>query len=558
MKKWFGGLLAVVLTFTLGLGQSIPTGAAAVKQNLALGKSYTLVTPYPIDTLFGNTENAHPDDTGMQLTDGVFGGTTFSNPAFIGRSWQGSRIVTIDLETPSTIQDISVNLLQDNKNGIFFPREISFSLSLEGSKWEKQKDGLSTIASTEDGPITQKIGITDVNKVARYVRVEIPFATWLFMDEMEVLGTLDKSGHKLKPSSKGPKTDVGYPIAGSKQAGGVKNEVLLYTGEWQYQPSDWISYTKEDLKPYVSYVNKNGVAQDYMFDSFLFLPYAPTLDGANYGSSSTKPTNKVHWESLLDRLFRDNYELDALNAAVTEAKAALSNKKYEAKVVIAIPYPRADQNDFGDVDGDGISENMNPDEVGEQQALLNREKVVKWYIDEVNLRWKEAGYTNLKLSSFYWFNEFVSRQTSTMEDELIRSTSSYVHNNGMKFQWIPYYFSRGWSDWKELGFDTAIMQPNYMFHNTTADRVETITKAAYDNGMGIEFEMNDAVLTDPIMRAKYYTYLNTSVDNGIMKNAMKGFYQQVKTILKASAATDPDARAVYDDTYQFLKGTYQP
>ncbi|MBG9793713.1 hypothetical protein ABD76_14905 [Paenibacillus dendritiformis] len=41
------------------------TPAPAV--NLALGKSYTLETPYPPDALFGKTESSHPDDTGRIL-----------------------------------------------------------------------------------------------------------------------------------------------------------------------------------------------------------------------------------------------------------------------------------------------------------------------------------------------------------------------------------------------------------------------------------------------------------------------------------------------------------
>ncbi|UNK19637.1 DUF4855 domain-containing protein [Paenibacillus sp. N3/727] len=50
---------------------------------------------------------------------------------------------------------------------------------------------------------------------------------------------------------------------------------------------------------------------------------------------------------------------------------------------------------FGDVDGDGISENMNIQEVGEEQALTNRQKVVKWYIDEVYKRWSQTDYSEL-------------------------------------------------------------------------------------------------------------------------------------------------------------------
>ncbi|BFH11838.1 hypothetical protein WJ0W_000096 [Paenibacillus melissococcoides] len=80
------------------------------------GRSSRLHLP---DALFGKTESSHPDDTERQLTDGQFGGTVFSNSAFVGRLWKGSRIITIDLETPSTVEEIYIHVLQDNANGIF-------------------------------------------------------------------------------------------------------------------------------------------------------------------------------------------------------------------------------------------------------------------------------------------------------------------------------------------------------------------------------------------------------------------------------------------------------
>ncbi|WP_261800206.1 DUF4855 domain-containing protein [Paenibacillus sp. PAMC21692] len=569
MKKTLLTLLAVLTmgtTLTAAPAQAKPKPPEPEPElvNLALGKSYTLETPYQLDSLFGKTESSHPDDTGMQLTDGVYGGTVFSNSAFVGRSWQGSRIVTIDLGERSNVRQIGVNVLQDNANGIFFPSKVAYYVSLDGKKWERLQDGESSLPTTQAGPVAQTIGIDGINKSARYVKLDIPVSSWMFMDEIEVLGIRDQSGKKPHPTPDRSNKDKGYPKAGSKQAAGISNQVLLYTGEWQYEPADWISFTKEDLKPYVSYVDTEMNRVDYMFDGFLFLQYAPLQNGANYGASG-KPSNKEDWVKSLDRLFRTDYDLGALNQAVDEAKQELKDKKgkkgkkdkYEAKVVISIPYPRSDQSNFGDVDGDGVSENMNVSEVGEEQALANRTKVVKWYVDEVYKRWEAADYDHIELSAFYWFNEFLSRQTSVNEDALIRWTSDYVHDKGAKLQWIPYYFARGWSDWREAGFDTALMQPNYSFHNTTADRVDTIAKAAYDHGMGVEMELSDGVLTDAALRDKYYTYLDEGVEHGYM-NSFKAFYQQVKTLKKAAESTDSIAREVYDKTYQFLKGTYQP
>lgn len=565
-KRW--NMTAALFAIVLGGGALIPAASAqetmagqaqatASLENLALNKAYTLETPYPVDAHFKPTEQTHADDTGMQLTDGVFGSMSFSDKAYVGRLWQGYRTFKLDLGELATIQEIRVSTLQDLPSGIFFPEEISYSISDDGKHWKDLGKVPSAVPTTEKGPMKQTIAKTGVNTVARYVTLQIPVETWLFMDEIEVLGMRDNSGEKLKATN-GPKPDKGYPRPGSAQTAGIHDEVLIYTGEWQYQPSDWISFTKEDFKPYVSYVDSGMNRKDYMFDGFLFMPYAPLMDGANYGPTTGKPTNKAHFEKFLDRLFRNDYELGALNEAVKEAKADLLRKNYEAKVVIAIPYPRTDQSDFGDVDGDGVSENLNAKEVGEAAALQNRLKVTKWFVDEVYRRWNAENYSDLSLVSFYWYNEYIAHQLSTLDHELVKQTGDYVRSKGATFQWIPYYFARGWNDWKDNGFDSAVMQPNYMFHaNATADRVDTIAQAAYDNGMGVEIEMNDAVLTDANLRARYYAYLDAGVTHNYMKKSYSAFYQQVKTLWKAAQSQVPEAREVYDRTYEYIKGKYK-
>lgn len=558
-KKLFHFMLAIVMVITL-IPVSLVTAesdAGPELVNLALGKSYTLETAYP-DYWFGRIENSHADDTGGQLTNGVYGGTTFSNKEFVGRLRQGNRVVTIDLAKPSTIQSITLNALQDLPVGINFPEEVKVSVSNNKTAWEDLGTIYNAMSTTAKGSITQKLTLKSINKVARYVRLEISVETWLFIDEIEVWGTADSSGERLQPSANGPNQEKGYPIKGSKQVGDIKNEVLIYTGEWKYQPSDWISFKKEDYKPYISYVDQDMNRKDFMFDTFLFLPYAPQLDGATFSPTGAKPTNKTHWEKYLDRLFRVDYEFGALNEAVKEAKAELPDRGYEAKVVVAIPFPRVDQSDFGDVDGDGVSENTNIAEVGEETAFKNRQKIVKWFVDEVYSRWEEEGYDQLNLVGFYWYNEYVANQVSELDHELIKWTAEYVHSKQAKFQWIPYYFARGWNDWKELGFDFASMQPNYMFHYwAKPERVDTVAQAAYDNGMGVEIEMSDSVLTSEFYRNRYYKYLDSGRDNQYMIQSYQVFYQQVKTLLKAAHSTDPAVREVYDKTYEYLKGIYQ-
>jgi len=565
--RWMRGM-ALMLSVTLagGLGASAVTAKAEGKTegepgatvNLAFNKPYTLETPYPVDQHFGKTEQTYGDETGLTLTDGLFGTTAFSDKAYVGRLWQGSRTVTIDLGQTAAVEEIRVHTLQNLPVGIFFPEAIGYSISVNGTAWKDLGKVNSSQPTTAAGPVKQVYAMKEAGTEARYVKVTIPVESWLFFDEIEVLGKWG-NGAKLIPTPNGPKPDRGYPAQGSAQTGGIKHEVLIYSGEWQYQPSDWISFTKEDFKPYVSYVDNEMKPRDYMFDGFLFVPYAPLLDGANYGPTTGKPTNKTHFEKFLNRLFRDDYELGALNEAVKEAKSALPDRNYEAKVVITIPYPRLDQSDFGDVDGDGISENLNVKQVGEQTALANRLKVTKWYVDEVFKRWNEKGYSDLKLVSFYWYNEYIAHQLSELDHELVKQTGDYVRSKGATFQWIPYYFARGWDDWKKYGFDSALMQPNYMFHaNAGVDRLDTIAQAAYENGMGVEIELSDAVLTNEGLRNRYYAYLEKGAEFHYKQQSYSAFYQQVKTLWRASRSANPIEREVYDRTYDYLKGRDLP
>lgn len=73
-----------------------------------------------------------------------------------------------------------------------------------------------------------------------------------------------------------------------------------------------------------------------------------------------------------------------------------------------IPNPGEYLSDFGDVDGDGISENFNEGIVGKEAALANRQKAVSWWIQEVKKRWEEQNYSNLELVGMYWLDEQVS------------------------------------------------------------------------------------------------------------------------------------------------------
>lgn len=89
--------------------------------------------------------------------------------------------------------------------------------------------------------------------------------------------------------------------------------------------------------------------------------------------------------------------------------------------------------------------------------------------------------------------------------------------------WIPYYQASGFSDWKELGFDMACMQPNYAFTGTaTIDRLYDNAATTKRLGMCVEIEINQYDSKSDILR--YKEYLAVGAETGYM-NAVKCYYQ---------------------------------
>ena len=62
-----------------------------------------------------------------------------------------------------------------------------------------------------------------------------------------------------------------------------------------------------------------------------------------------------------------------------------------------IPYPSPEQHQFGDVDGDGASEDL--------ARAADRQKAVAWCVEEMLRRWQGRIGARFKLWGFYWMNE---------------------------------------------------------------------------------------------------------------------------------------------------------
>ncbi len=310
---------------------------------------------------------------------------------------------------------------------------------------------------------------------------------------------------------------------------GFRNAALIY---------ELRERSKEDFKPMLAYHTGPGgkYADRRLFDAFLFL--TQNVDGVRteYGE-----TRKAHWEKLLDTYFAPGRDVPALAAALDELNRELGSKTAApVKVLFCVPYMSPQVTDFGDVDGDGVSENL-----AQKDGAA---KVARWYLDEIRRRLQP--YPDLQLWGLYWM-----REDAAHDAETIRQVADILHRENLKFLWIPYFRAANFERWREFGFDLAIMQSNYAFTakfaggNSRRDRLDLAAQICREHGMGFEIE---------------FPYGKTAPERELIRQTFqagtKYGFQQAPSAWFFSyrfdeyRSPDPAVRQVYDEAADYLSG----
>ncbi|MEC0256845.1 DUF4855 domain-containing protein [Paenibacillus lautus] len=516
-------------------------------RNLAAGLPYE----------WSEEPEASRPDGGYKLTDGKYGALDMNDPAWVGHVRGKTREVVFDLGEEKSIGKITAHFFQDYPaNSILVPLTVSMYVSDGKENW-----GLLSHNATQllwgEGPPRQetfewdgsrdgiKGGNTDGKLAyARYVKVTFTMhpSQWEYIDEIEIIGTDGKAQGAVKvPAEPSRFLEPGEATAG------IRNLNLLYNGQYADGLGDW---NKERIIPNISYVNQDGEPVDWLFDGILYLGLASPA-GRDFGVGQTILED---WNWYLDKTFAAAGDMQQLNEATVEVGAKLHQPDHKMKVVLMIPNPGEYVNDFGDVDGDGVSESFNDSVVGKEKALDNRIKAMQWWLDQVHQRWQEANYSNLELVGMYWLEEQIS--TSDTGPDLLKAVSGKVHDMNMKFFWIPHSLAYKSFMWKEVGFDAVALQPNYFFGEMDSDRLEDAANLAKQYGMSIELEFDDRMLTEGVFRDRYIEYLNSGVETGLMQNGFRAYYQGNNAVYNLGVSKDPSLRLMYDWLYQFLNGTY--
>ncbi len=542
--------------------------AHAESMNLVAGMAYTVENSVPTEHSYSNfsedgTTYDSEDGKGIagKLTDGNRAKGGIRDSAWYTTFRSRSRYVTFAFEESVAVEGFSAGFYHDSNSAFYAPRYVNLYLSDDGKNWFlagscSPSFPLNASARRFDA----KLSIDPT--AAKYVRLEYCCDIFGVCDEIEIYGSKTLTGAENKVT---PDTEKDPSYCASME--GITDIIKMYNG---YYPSaqDRAQNTTEELLPYVAYLTSDGEVKDTMFDAVAFVPCVSTNFAYPSGGTLVK-TSKYpaaimsDWIYYTDFLFREGYDLDALNTAVEQVYTKLG---IEGKfpVLLTMPYAGIPTKPFGDLDGDGKADSIRTPE--------ERAAAVKWYDEYVTARFENANFSHLELIGYYWYGEEVNYSWSEDEAKFTKLATEAIEVGGKSVLFDPFYLSTGFDHWKELGFEAAVMQPNVAFTDSRPYfDTEMLWEFAHTIGkynLGVEIETNEpsfftnqSTMTEAAYN--YERYLFVGAKTGYM-DALHTFYQgagpgTLYTFCHATGGggNDRRLRRLYDITYEFIKGTYQ-
>lgn len=483
-------------------------------------------------------------ETCTKLTDGIKNtDNKYTSSEWFHFTNGNERTIIFRFPHLCAVDKVVIGFLRDDNVAVRLPRKLFVSLSENGSDWQvicrdSQIHVLDPVARCEK---TAHFGSF---YKALYVKIKFEVSTHCYCDQIEIFGTKEipcDAKSVVGEEETDDKLAIVNKYPDYSQFLGVHNVLLSYNCLPEDRATgDAGKITVEQYLPHVAYIDRNGAIKDTFFDAFLYLPYT----AFNYSDAAKTAAG---WHYYIDNVFSPGRNFNALEQATGIVKEKLGLPDYKVKVFFSILYTFPTSESFGDLAGDGKNLNFH--------CIEDRKAAVKWTVDEYIKRYNALPHNNTELGGFYWFEEFIA-YADPHEIELISFARDYLHSLGYKIFWIPYYQSAGFSDWKELGFDIACMQPNYAFNKTIP--VERL----YDNaeitkmlGMCVELESNG--VKDPLDIEKFKQYFDCGAETGYM-HSIKMYYQGgvPGEIYRSFVSEDEYVRSVYEDTYLFAKEKY--
>lgn len=520
-------------------------------QNLLIGADQQIAAMYCDDlSLFPDTDKKFSPYDFKGLADGKYAKSyeCYSGEYFFSVSTLGAQGYSncldffYDLGHISTIKSLCVNLLERPDYGIKRPRFITVFLSEDGDTWYNV--GEYTMKKGEIGTTAQHLKFDfplETEYAARFVRFRVeqnqgPF--FIFIDELEAFGTKKVSEKTARISDSGLDPVIYYTNKEREQY------VTLETSSVNSQDQVLImpDYGDENtLLPMLAYLDENGNITDTMFDGVIYW----TLKSFDSGIQSYQPSKKSDWLDIFQKTFTGVNGLDRVNEVAGQVKEALGLTDYTVKVYVSTLTLREEVTDFGDVDGDGISENLSIE--------ADRKKVAEWYVDLVMREFNNRGYEHIVLDGFNYVDESIGFETDN--SYTVREIGDAVKAAGSNYIWIPYYVASRFYLGSELNFDAVCMQMNYVFDSDAPEyRIHSSAEMTKRLQFGIEMEHTRQCFGDRLYARQYMKYLEYGMVYGYHEG-IHMYYQDYENYTRMCYSGDPLCRMQYDATYEYIKGT---
>lgn len=312
----------------------------------------------------------------------------------------------------------------------------------------------------------------------------------------------------------------------------IRDLVLVYQGNENRRPK----WTVEDFVPYVSHKFADG-HRDWTFDGILMLEFEDE-EKAQFCPTVGKMAGKDSWQWYLDRLYEEGKGLDALDKCIDSLKTVIGDPGFKHKVVLSIPTAMLVMDNWGELDGRKLDFTKH-----EEDGYADCVAATKWYVDQIVDRFNQHKYKNLDLTGLYWINEdFIHTK------DLTSHVAPLVKEKGLEFVWIPYFEARGFSNWKDQGFDIAYMQPNYLFDNVSVARMKEAIDVSRHLNMAVELEMDANSLYDAENSnySKFEEYLDYFDKMGVWDNSAIAYYTGTKGLILMAENPTPENQRIMD------------
>jgi len=325
----------------------------------------------------------------------------------------------------------------------------------------------------------------------------------------------------------------------------IVDMALIYGGNTQRD----VVWDKDHFEPYISYTDRTN-QKHWLFDGFLLLDLADGKGKIFATGYHGTPAAKNEWDSLIDYFFTPERSIDAIDKGVAARIPVLGKPPYKRKVVIGLPEPIVAGPDsyykevpadyWGTLDGHKLDFTKQDDRIA----------ACKYYIDRVKKKFKERKFKNLELAGFYWIAE-----ESLHTKSILPAVGEYLQAAGLSFYWIPYWKDNpDYFQWKDLGFHTTYLQPNYFFNSKVPySRLDEACKQAFEHNLDLELEFDLNVLVEKGDRsAKLYDYMKAFKQNGVLANKRIAYYQDCDAVYQLYRSSNEKDKTLFHDFCSFV------